>query len=187
MTLDGYFYYYILYIAKEIETRGILWLREKQHTAKQEKGQWLRGQKGAKNLVDSTGLLVRQIEDELQGAKNGIKKIKLYRSRRKSEVNSRKKCRVTKTKVPLQRCEEKEARLSEGPAIERSSRKVELRSDGGEPPELASCEPPRKALAARGCRSRRDWKSERPQPEPCASTPLLQPGPRCQWLPQPLE
>jgi hypothetical protein len=48
MTLDGYFYYYILYIAKEIETRGILWLREKQHTAKQEKGQWLRAKRGKK-------------------------------------------------------------------------------------------------------------------------------------------
>jgi hypothetical protein len=48
MTLDGYFYYYILYVAKEIETRGILWLREKQHTAKQEKGQWLRAKRGKK-------------------------------------------------------------------------------------------------------------------------------------------
>ena len=59
------------------------------------------GKEGLKNVVDSTGLFVHQIEDELQGAKNGIKKIRLYKSRRKNKGNSRNNYKIIKIKISL--------------------------------------------------------------------------------------
>ena len=100
------------------ETRGILWLREKQHTAKQEKGQWLLAKRGKKprgfHGLARTPKWGRATRRQKWDQENEVVQIP-----KEKRLNSRKKCRVTKTKVPLQRREAPTNRKG-GPALRRA-------------------------------------------------------------------